>query len=169
MNLGSRSTEVENPWAAVSRLSVWQDHLARVGLRQHKWWLVHFPVGEAVRSACLACARATALACRHCAYLQARFQAAPCLLVLAAAMVLPGCASESAPPAIIRDDVLIHVRLVDQIEYKPGTEAFGLARCANDVCVLEILRDRYPFCLQHEIRHAFEGDWHPDRETLDDC
>ena len=74
-----------------------------------------------------------------------------------------------APPEPVRDDVLIHVHLVDHIDYQPGAEAFGLPRCANGVCVLHVLRERYPFCLLHALRHAFEGDWHPGRETLDDC
>ena len=78
-------------------------------------------------------------------------------------------ASHPAPPEPVRDDVLIHVHLVDHIDYQPGAEAFGLSRCANGVCVLQVLRERYPFCLLHELRHAFEGDWHPGRETLDDC
>lgn len=73
------------------------------------------------------------------------------------------------PPEPVRDDVLSHVHLVDHIDYQPGAEAFGLSRCANGVCVLHVLRERYPFCLLHELRHAFEGDWHPGRETLDDC
>ena len=89
--------------------------------------------------------------------------------LLAFALLLPGCASQFTAPEPIRDDVLIHVHLVDHIDYQPGAEAFGLARCANGVCVLQVLRERYPFCLLHELRHAFEGNWHPGRETLDDC
>ncbi|WP_312938310.1 hypothetical protein [Stutzerimonas nitrititolerans] len=68
-----------------------------------------------------------------------------------------------------REEALIHVRLVDRIDYKPGTQAYGLSRCANGVCVIEILRDRYPFCLNHEIRHVFEGDWHAGRESIEGC
>jgi len=48
-------------------------------------------------------------------------------------------------------------------------KAYGLSRCANNVCVIEILRDRYPYCLHHEIRHVFEGDWHAGRESIEGC
>ena len=104
-----------------------------------------------------------------CCCLLKHFCVASCLPILAFVLLLPGCASHLAPPEPTRDDVLIHVHLVDHIDYQPGAEAFGLSRCANGVCVLQVLRDRYPFCLLHELRHAFEGDWHPGRETLDDC
>ncbi|WP_162934928.1 hypothetical protein [Pseudomonas cavernae] len=92
-----------------------------------------------------------------------------CCMQLVLFALLSGCAMDDAHLVLIRDDVLIHVRLVEHIDYKPGAEAYGLTRCANGVCVLEILRDRYPFCLQHELRHAFEGDWHGQQETLEDC
>lgn len=103
-----------------------------------------------------------------CSYWLRRFGPAPGLSALVF-VLLPGCASHQPPPVVLRDDGLIHVHLVDHIVYKPGTEAFGLPRCANGVCVLHVLRERYPFCLLHALRHAFEGDWHPGRETLDDC
>lgn len=92
-----------------------------------------------------------------------------CLLVLAIVLVLSGCAADEAARVPVRDDVLLHVRLVEHIDYKPGTKAFGLTRCANDVCVVEVLRDSYPYCLQHEIRHIFEGDWHANRESIEGC
>ena len=104
----------------------------------------------------------------RCGYAQAWWCVVCCLPVLALLFLL-GCASQLESPELIRDDVLIHVHLVDHIDYQPGAEAFGLSRCANGVCVLQVLREHYPFCLLHEFRHAFEGDWHPGRETLDDC
>lgn len=83
--------------------------------------------------------------------------------------LLTGCAGETQMAPISRDEALIHVRLVDRIHYKPGMKAYGLSRCANNVCVIEILRDRYPYCLHHEIRHVFEGDWHAGRESIEGC
>lgn len=82
---------------------------------------------------------------------------------------LGGCASEQTASLPTRDEALIHVRLVDRIDYKPSMEAYGLSRCANGVCVIEVLRDRYPYCLEHELRHVFEGSWHSGRETLEGC
>ncbi|HCJ30373.1 MAG TPA: hypothetical protein DHV63_14040 [Pseudomonas sp.] len=83
-------------------------------------------------------------------------------------MQLAGCASEEIRP-ITREEALIHIRLVDKIDYKPGMQALGMSRCANGVCVVEILRDRYPYCLDHEIRHVFEGDWHAGHESTESC
>ena len=82
-----------------------------------------------------------------------------------AALLLAGCSS----PVPVRDEIVAHIRLVDQINYKPGYDALGLSRCANGVCVVEIRRDTYPACVIHEIRHVFEGDWHAGRETIEDC
>lgn len=83
-------------------------------------------------------------------------------------MQMTGCASEPVTP-VTRNEALIHVRLVDKIDYKPGMKAFGLSRCANGVCVVEVLRDHYPYCLGHEIRHVFEGDWHAGHESIEGC
>jgi hypothetical protein len=91
------------------------------------------------------------------------------LLVLASVLALSACAAGEAARVPVRDDVLLHVRLVEHIDYRPGSTAFGLTRCANNVCVVELLRNRYPYCLQHEIRHVFEGDWHAHRESIEDC
>lgn len=84
-----------------------------------------------------------------------------------AALLLAGC--DQTPAQIERTEALVHIRLVDHIDYKPGYDALGLTRCANGVCVVEIRRDTYPACVTHEIRHVFEGDWHPGRETTEGC
>jgi len=94
-----------------------------------------------------------------------------CRLALAAgaALLLAGCAGEPIVAEPQRNEAVIHVRLVDHIDYEPGAHAYGLSRCANGVCTVQILRKFYPYCLTHEIRHVFEGDWHHGRETLDGC
>lgn len=84
-----------------------------------------------------------------------------------AALLLAGC--DQTPAQIERTEALVHIRLVDQIDYKPGWDALGVTRCANGVCVIQIRRDMYPHCLTHELRHVMEGDWHPGRETTEDC
>ncbi|MCP9338566.1 hypothetical protein [Stutzerimonas xanthomarina] len=93
---------------------------------------------------------------------------APAAIVYALLALLTGCASEPATP-VTRDEALIHVRLVDKIDYKPSMKAFGLSRCANGVCVVEVLRENYPYCVGHEIRHVFEGDWHAGHESTEGC
>jgi hypothetical protein len=66
-----------------------------------------------------------------------------------------------------RDEVFVHIRLVDAIDERP--DALGLANCSNGVCYIQILRDRYPDCITHEVRHGFEASWHEHRETTDYC
>ena len=88
-------------------------------------------------------------------------------VLILAALLLAGCDQTSAQ--IGRTEALVHIRLVDQIDYKPGYEALGLSRCANGVCVVEIRRDLYPAYITHEIRHVFEGGWHARRETTEGC
>ncbi|WBL59228.1 hypothetical protein LQF05_15045 [Stutzerimonas stutzeri] len=88
--------------------------------------------------------------------------------MLGTAVAMGGCAAEPVRKPT-RDEALIHVRLVDRIDYKPGADAYGLSRCANGVCVIELLREHYPYCLGHELRHVFEGDWHAGHETLEGC
>ncbi|MFC3608571.1 hypothetical protein [Stutzerimonas tarimensis] len=89
-----------------------------------------------------------------------------------ALLALGGCASQQPsgqPEPVARTEALIHVRLVDEIDYKPGTHAFGKTQCANNVCVVELLKSHYPYCLGHEIRHVFEDSWHAGRESLESC
>ena len=100
--------------------------------------------------------RRAAYACFACAAL--------CAVAL---LMLAGC--DQTPVAIERTEALVHIKLVDHIDYKPGYEALGLSRCTNGVCVVEIRRDLYPQCLLHEMRHVIEGDWHAGRETTEDC
>ncbi|ANG63024.1 hypothetical protein A8C75_11440 [Marinobacterium aestuarii] len=87
----------------------------------------------------------------HCAWLS-------CALVA-------GCSS--TPIVAQRDEVFVHIRLVDAIDERP--DALGLANCNNGVCYIQILRDRYPDCITHEVRHGFEANWHEHRETTDYC
>jgi len=89
------------------------------------------------------------------------------VLCLVAMFALAGC--DQTPVTIERTEALVHIRLVDAIDYKPGYDALGLSRCANGVCMVELRKDLYPQCLTHEIRHVFEGDWHAGRETTEGC
>ncbi len=109
----------------------------------------------------------------HCALDTLPCSNLPLTLFFAAVLGLPallsGCAISGAQRIPIRDEAMIHVRLVDHIDYKPGIRAYGLSRCANGVCTVEILRDHYPYCLDHELRHVFEGDWHAGHDTVEGC
>lgn len=85
--------------------------------------------------------------------------------LILAALLLAGCAS----PVPLRDEIVAHIRLVDRIDYRPGYTAHGLSTCANGICRIEVLRSEYPGCITHEVRHGFEGNWHPDIETTRGC
>lgn len=165
MNVRPGCSNVQPLWVIVSCPRVPPPAQLSTGLFQRAYlpWVLH-RAGSPSAASPWSAARAHGCRC-----LLKRFCVACCLPVLAFVLLLPGCASHLAPPEPVRDDVLSHVHLVDHIDYQPGAEAFGLSRCANGVCVLHVLRERYPFCLLHALRHAFEGDWHPGRETLDDC
>lgn len=100
--------------------------------------------------------------------IRAAYTCFACAALCAVALfALAGC--DQTPAQIERTEALVHIRLVDSIDYKPGYIAHGLTRCANGVCVVEIRRDLYPQCVTHEIRHVFEGDWHAGRETTEGC
>jgi len=77
----------------------------------------------------------------------------------ALALSLVGCDAE--PKAIAQDKFRVQLRVV------PGLETRGLAVWQEGEC--QILLREYPECLLHEVRHCIEGDWHPGRETDEDC
>jgi hypothetical protein len=176
MSLWSNISEDNIQGAALIRHSAWHNGQASVDHHKHIHLTSIFVDGGRARlvyvASGTACGARLATSGALCGCLLARLarqRALWCLLVLAIVLVLSGCATDEVARVPVRNDVLLHVRLVEHIDYKPGTEAFGLTRCANDVCVVEILRDRYPYCLQHEIRHIFEGDWHAHRESIEGC
>ena len=37
------------------------------------------------------------------------------------------------------------------------------------VCYIHMPRNKYPRCLQHEVRHCIEGNWHKGRVSTEDC
>lgn len=80
---------------------------------------------------------------------------------------LAGCSTFDPPaPVPIRHAAFVHVDLVDSFA-DPSQR--GQAVCTGSVCQVQILRKHYPFCLQHEMRHVFEGAWHGDLKTTADC
>lgn len=173
MDLWSNISGDKLQGAALIRHGAWHTGQASVDHHNHSHMTPRLVGNGRARLVCVASGAAgdasLAASAALCEYMLARQRTLWCMLVLAIGLVLSGCAADEAARVPVRNDVLLHVRLVDHIDYKPGTKAFGLTRCANNVCVVEILRDRYPFCLQHEILHVFEGDWHAHRETLEGC
>lgn len=85
------------------------------------------------------------------------------LKALVICSVVTGCA---ATPVPVHSEVFFSVKLVDTLP----KGVYGTAKCTTtNLCRIEIRRDTYPNCIQHEIRHGFEGNWHPGYETTWDC
>ena len=84
--------------------------------------------------------------------------------VLLALLLLTGCAY--VPPVPVRNDMRIILRAPEQYQ-DPNVLGTATYLAAWNLCVIT-LRE-YPQCLLHEIRHCFEGQWHPDRDTTEDC
>jgi hypothetical protein len=79
-----------------------------------------------------------------------------------ALVMLAGCGSFD-PPA----PVLERTTSVITVKVDPNLKTKGIATWAGSLCTIT-LRE-YPVCLQHEVRHCFEGNWHEGRETTEDC
>lgn len=78
------------------------------------------------------------------------------------ALLLAGCAA----PEPVRDSAFIHFKLVDAVTITSMEGKAGVAICTSaGICEIQIRRDRYPECVEHEVRHAFEGPWHGSRPT----
>ena len=84
-------------------------------------------------------------------------------LCAVALVLLTGCDSGQTP---IIDRATFSVTLVDEpgANWPPGSVAVTYAG-GTGYSRIEILRDYYPECLEHEIRHVFEGAWHDQRTT----
>lgn len=81
--------------------------------------------------------------------------------------ILAGCGGFSPPkPIPIRDQVFVSIELVDRFD---NPRQLGNADCTNGICYIKILKGRYPDCITHEVRHAFEGPWHGNNPSSEDC
>ena len=80
-------------------------------------------------------------------------------------LIVSGC--DESPKEPNYDEVHVTIRLVDSIENNPST--YGISHCVNNRCLIEIRKDVYPLCVTHEVRHAFEGNWHEGIETTEGC
>ncbi len=90
------------------------------------------------------------------------------LCLALAALFLVACSAEPRRVATLNEAVFI-VRLVDDIQ-AAGSTPYGYTMCQGQgTCIIELRRDAYPYCLLHEIRHVFEGNFHPGRNSTEDC
>lgn len=84
-------------------------------------------------------------------------------------LALSGCASLHPAPVPVRTSVLFSVDLVDDSALEPWQ--YGHANCTPDgsFCAIKLRRSTYPYCVAHEIRHAFEGNFHGNAWPTEDC
>jgi hypothetical protein len=85
------------------------------------------------------------------------------LIKLSLVLALVSCAVPEQPVPI-RNDVRVILKVANLPE---GT--LGSARYLPQTNTCIIILKSYPTCLLHEIRHCFEGQWHPGRDTVEDC
>ena len=77
-------------------------------------------------------------------------------------VLLTACTTLGAPrPVLERTASIINVK-IDQ-----ALPTLGHAQWVGQLCTIT-LRE-YPVCLQHEVRHCLEGDWHGNRASNRDC
>ena len=79
-------------------------------------------------------------------------------------LVLAGCATDYE---LIRTEAFVRYKIVDELSPPQKPNVVGFTRCSDQgICEIQILRDYYPECLEHEGRHVFEGAWHGDIPTI---
>jgi len=83
------------------------------------------------------------------------------------AALLTGCAAPQTQYDMQRTEATVHIKVVERIPGRPNL--YGLSSCKDGECEIWIRRSVYPKCLVHEIRHAFEGDFHKGRASTEDC
>lgn len=85
------------------------------------------------------------------------------IALVGSTMIVAGCAYH--PPVPIRHNVNVIIKT--DIPLKPGVLGISVYNHKSNTCIV-MLRE-YPICLLHELRHCFEGEWHPDRPSDEDC
>ena len=83
--------------------------------------------------------------------------------LIVAALLTTGCTPHYN---LIRTEAFVHYKIVDELSPPQNPNVVGFTRCTEGgLCEIQILRDYYPECLEHEDRHVFEGNWHGDTPT----
>lgn len=82
-------------------------------------------------------------------------------------LCLAACAQPRPQYDLQRTEATVRVHIVERIPGRPNL--YGLSSCREGDCEVWIRRSVYPKCLVHELRHAFEGDFHPMGPSTEDC
>ena len=78
-------------------------------------------------------------------------------------VMLTGCDDQPKPKI---DEALVVIKIVDAPGRDWPSGAAAITRgLGTGLSTIEILRDYYPECVTHEIRHVFEGAWHDQATT----
>lgn len=83
-------------------------------------------------------------------------------LKLITLLLMVGC-TEAPSPEVNFDKYISDV----VIEEDKTLPTLGRQQTVGGVCFIKL--QQYPVCLQHEMRHCIEGDWHQGYESDDDC
>ena len=84
-------------------------------------------------------------------------------LILAVVLLLAGCDDQPKPKI---NEALVVVKIVDAPASDWPAGAAAITRgLGTGFSTIEVLRDYYPECVTHEIRHVFEGAWHDQATT----
>ena len=83
-----------------------------------------------------------------------------CAVIL---VMLTGCDDQPKPKIT---EALVVIKIVDTPapDWPAGSAAITRGS-GTGLSTIEVLRAHYPECLEHEIRHVFEGAWHDQRTT----
>lgn len=84
------------------------------------------------------------------------------LLLVVAFITLFSCAGVPAVKPEIKKKTFSIV-----IEEDENLTTLGRQWYVSNVCFIKL--KEYPKCLQHEVRHCIEGNWHEGYETDEDC
>ena len=87
-------------------------------------------------------------------------------LMLTVAIMFSGC-SVTSKHTIVQSKVAVEIKQVKSLPSINGKPQLARTTVGNGFCVIELTD--YPKCLQHEMRHCFEFNWHEGRETTADC
>ena len=82
--------------------------------------------------------------------------------------LLAGCSSPK--PVLLRNISAITIIETNHFTTPQSSregEILGEATIKGATCVIRL--KKYPQCLLHEVRHCFEGNWHPKTESEKDC
>lgn len=91
--------------------------------------------------------------------------------LLTFSLLLSGCAPTDARFIKIIEDKGYVVTVIEDpnlSRFKQGYPIRGLALMAPLTKYCTVILLEYPICLEHELKHCYEGSWHPRHEANDD-